>query len=75
MLGLELPKPNNIRLGNWEQRPLSDEQKQYAALDAFASLLLYWELQALPERLTLSQQLRSAMRERAEAAIAAADEG
>lgn len=71
VLGLDLPKPHQIRLGNWERRPLSDEQKQYAALDAFASLLLHWELQALPERLTLSQQLRAAMRERAAAAIAA----
>lgn len=50
---MELPKPQHIRLGNWEKLPLSEEQQRYAAMDAFACLLLHWEMQQLPERLTL----------------------
>ncbi|KAE8708760.1 Werner Syndrome-like exonuclease [Hibiscus syriacus] len=38
---LQLPKPKKIRLGNWELYPLSKEQLQYAATDAFASWHLY----------------------------------
>lgn len=53
VLSVELPKPQHIRLGNWEQRPLNAEQQAYAALDAFASLLVHYEVAELPERLTL----------------------
>jgi ribonuclease D len=53
VLSVELPKPQHIRMGNWEQRPLSAEQQAYAALDAFASLLVHYEIEELPERLTL----------------------
>ncbi|KAK8484146.1 hypothetical protein V6N13_100297 [Hibiscus sabdariffa] len=45
----ELPKPKKIRLGNWELYPLSKEQLQYAATDAFASWHLYQILKSLPE--------------------------
>lgn len=65
MLALHLPKPQSIRLGNWERRPLSREQQNYAAMDAWACLLLHWELQQLPTTQTLSQQLIEAMRRRA----------
>lgn len=65
VLSLDLPKPNHIRLGNWERKPLSPEQQNYAAKDAYACLLLHWELQALPTTQTLSQQLIHAMRQRA----------
>lgn len=37
----ELAKPQNIRTGNWEASPLSKEQLQYAATDAFASWYIY----------------------------------
>jgi ribonuclease D len=53
VLSVELPKPQHIRMGNWEQRPLSAEQQAYAALDAFASLLVHYKIEELPERLTL----------------------
>jgi hypothetical protein len=53
VLSVELPKPQHIRMGNWEQRPLSAEQQAYAALDAFASLLVHYEIEELPQRLTL----------------------
>ncbi|XWS13351.1 hypothetical protein CRYUN_Cryun36dG0030300 [Craigia yunnanensis] len=45
----ELPKPKRIRLGNWELYPLSKEQLQYAATDAFASWHLYQVLKSLPD--------------------------
>ncbi|XP_022722592.1 Werner Syndrome-like exonuclease [Durio zibethinus] len=45
----ELPKPKRIRLGNWELYPLSKEQLQYAATDAFASWHLYQVLKNLPD--------------------------
>ncbi|CAN7015640.1 unnamed protein product [Brassica oleracea var. botrytis] len=45
----ELLKPHRIRLGNWEVRPLSKEQLQYAATDAYASWHLYHVLKDLPD--------------------------
>ena len=42
-----LPKPNDIRCGNWESVPLSDIQCEYAALDAYASYLVYKTLSHL----------------------------
>ncbi|CAH8382660.1 unnamed protein product [Eruca vesicaria subsp. sativa] len=45
----ELLKPNRIRLGNWEALPLSKEQLQYAATDAYASWHLYHVLKDLPD--------------------------
>lgn len=53
------------RTGDWERRPLTREQQWYAAMDAYACLLLHWELQQLPTKETLQQQLLGAMRERA----------
>ncbi|OMO88545.1 hypothetical protein COLO4_20229 [Corchorus olitorius] len=46
---LQLPKPNKIRLGNWELYPLSKEQLRYAATDAFASWHLHQVLKHLPD--------------------------
>ncbi|KAK4483340.1 hypothetical protein RD792_010526 [Penstemon davidsonii] len=37
----QLPKPNKIRLGNWEVEVLSKEQLNYAATDAYVSWYLY----------------------------------
>uniref|UniRef100_A0A0E0KMD8 3'-5' exonuclease n=1 Tax=Oryza punctata TaxID=4537 RepID=A0A0E0KMD8_ORYPU len=37
----ELPKPSNIRMGNWEAYVLSKQQLQYAATDAYISWHLY----------------------------------
>ena len=41
VLSAELAKDQGLRTSNWETWPLSLEQQQYAALDAYASLLLY----------------------------------
>lgn len=53
------------RMGDWERKPLTREQQRYAAMDAYACLLLHWELQNLPTKQTLQQRLIDAMRERA----------
>lgn len=45
----ELPKPSNIRMGNWESCVLSKQQLQYAATDAYISWYLYEALQSLPD--------------------------
>jgi len=37
----ELGKPKNIRCGNWEETPLSEMQKTYAATDAWIGLKLW----------------------------------
>ena len=34
-------KQASLRLGNWEEFPLSNDQLEYAAIDAYASLLLF----------------------------------
>lgn len=41
VLSAQLAKDQGLRTSNWETWPLSLEQQQYAALDAYASLLLY----------------------------------
>uniref|UniRef100_A0A0V0IC86 3'-5' exonuclease n=2 Tax=Solanum chacoense TaxID=4108 RepID=A0A0V0IC86_SOLCH len=49
LLAKQLPKPSNIRLGNWEANVLSRDQLHYAATDAFISWYLYQALKSLPE--------------------------
>ena len=48
LLGRRLAKPNGLRTGCWDARVLSAEQKEYAALDAWASLRVYEALLPLP---------------------------
>jgi hypothetical protein len=38
---LLLSKPGQVRCGNWEAWPLGPEQREYAAMDAFASFLVF----------------------------------
>ena len=46
-LGYRLRKNYDVRCGDWEEYPLSDAQLEYAALDAYASLLVYQKLVSL----------------------------
>ena len=41
VLKLRIEKNQTLRTGNWEVWPLDAAQQHYAALDAYASLLLY----------------------------------
>ncbi|VAH39887.1 unnamed protein product [Triticum turgidum subsp. durum] len=45
----KLPKPGNIRMGNWESFVLSKKQLEYAATDAYISWYLYEVLRSLPD--------------------------
>lgn len=40
-LHLVLPKPTSTRCGDWEAVPLSNDQIRYAALDVYATILVY----------------------------------
>eukprot|EP01024_Parvocaulis_polyphysoides_P065641 TRINITY_DN7664_c2_g1_i2.p1 TRINITY_DN7664_c2_g1~~TRINITY_DN7664_c2_g1_i2.p1 ORF type:complete len:542 (-),score=64.42 TRINITY_DN7664_c2_g1_i2:40-1509(-) len=44
VLGASIEKENSPRISNWEQRNLSQQQIYYAALDAYASLLIYQKI-------------------------------
>ncbi|XP_042727158.1 Werner syndrome ATP-dependent helicase isoform X2 [Lagopus leucura] len=44
LFGKQLLKDKSIRCGNWEKFPLSEEQKLYAATDAYAGFIIYQKL-------------------------------
>ncbi|MFV0595109.1 3'-5' exonuclease [Shewanella sp.] len=44
LLHKRIDKPKKITLSNWQQVPLSQAQIQYAALDALAANLCFWQL-------------------------------
>ncbi|CAK8696088.1 unnamed protein product [Clavelina lepadiformis] len=47
LFNMDIDKSQKIRTGNWEDFPLTCEQLNYAALDAYASLFIYEHLQKL----------------------------
>ncbi|KAG6428367.1 hypothetical protein SASPL_112618 [Salvia splendens] len=49
LLCKKLPKPNILRLGNWEVNVLSNEQLKYAAVDAYVSFYLNQVLNDYPD--------------------------
>ncbi|XP_036621021.1 Werner syndrome ATP-dependent helicase [Trichosurus vulpecula] len=53
LFGKRLLKEHSIRCSRWEAFPLSEDQKQYATVDAYASLIVYQKLETLsgPERM------------------------
>jgi hypothetical protein len=57
ILRRRLSKSQSIRLSNWEQVPLTSRQRDYAAADALASLLLYETLHKMPVTRQPQQQL------------------
>uniref|UniRef100_F7AMX7 DNA 3'-5' helicase n=1 Tax=Monodelphis domestica TaxID=13616 RepID=F7AMX7_MONDO len=42
-----LLKEQSIRCGRWEDFPLTEDQKQYAAIDAYASFIIHQQLETL----------------------------
>ncbi|KAI8094501.1 hypothetical protein BDF21DRAFT_458905 [Thamnidium elegans] len=48
ILGLNLPKSNDVRLSNWEALELSFQQKQYVALDAYIAIAIYNSVKGMP---------------------------
>lgn len=56
LLGKWLKKDQYLRTGNWEKVPLTLQQVEYAAIDAYASLLVYQSLQKLPDRTIVKKQ-------------------
>ncbi|XP_074849936.1 bifunctional 3'-5' exonuclease/ATP-dependent helicase WRN isoform X2 [Carettochelys insculpta] len=47
LFGKQLLKDKSIRCGNWEEFPLTEEQKLYAATDAYAGFLIYQKLESM----------------------------
>ncbi|XP_052018497.1 bifunctional 3'-5' exonuclease/ATP-dependent helicase WRN isoform X3 [Apodemus sylvaticus] len=47
VLGKQLLKDKSIRCSNWSNFPLSDDQKLYAATDAYAGFIIYQKLETL----------------------------
>lgn len=50
----QLLKDDSVRCSDWDRLPLSDEQKLYAASDAYAGLLIYQKLESMSEKEKLS---------------------
>ncbi|PIO36427.1 hypothetical protein AB205_0179820, partial [Aquarana catesbeiana] len=46
----QLLKDNSVRCSSWDKFPLTDEQRLYAASDAYASLLTYQKIENMEER-------------------------
>ncbi|XP_049671325.1 bifunctional 3'-5' exonuclease/ATP-dependent helicase WRN isoform X3 [Accipiter gentilis] len=44
LFGKQLLKDKSVRCSNWEEFPLSEEQKLYAATDAYAGFIIYQKL-------------------------------
>ncbi|XP_009865444.1 PREDICTED: Werner syndrome ATP-dependent helicase, partial [Apaloderma vittatum] len=44
LFGKQLLKDKSVRCGNWEEFPLNEEQKLYAATDAYAGFIIYQKL-------------------------------
>lgn len=43
-LGVQMNKDREVRCGDWNAECLSDEQIVYASYDAYASVLIYYEV-------------------------------
>ncbi|KAK1341832.1 hypothetical protein QTO34_016583 [Cnephaeus nilssonii] len=53
LFGKQLLKDKSIRCSNWENYPLTEVQKLYAATDAYAGLIIYQKLQILGDAVQL----------------------
>ncbi|NWR37892.1 WRN helicase, partial [Tachuris rubrigastra] len=50
LFGKQLLKDKSVRCSNWEKFPLSEEQKLYAATDAYAGYIVYEKLKNMTNR-------------------------
>ncbi|XP_073493045.1 bifunctional 3'-5' exonuclease/ATP-dependent helicase WRN isoform X3 [Phyllobates terribilis] len=55
----QLLKDDSVRCGDWDRLPLGEDQKLYAASDAYAGLLIYQKLESLNEKEQLSLSIRT----------------
>ncbi|KAM6149706.1 bifunctional 3'-5' exonuclease/ATP-dependent helicase WRN [Erethizon dorsatum] len=53
LFGKQLLKDKSIRCSNWSNFPLSEEQKLYAATDAYAGLIIYRKLESLGDAIQM----------------------
>ncbi|XP_063095870.1 bifunctional 3'-5' exonuclease/ATP-dependent helicase WRN isoform X3 [Cavia porcellus] len=49
LFGKQLLKDKSVRCSNWSNFPLSEDQKLYAATDAYAGLIIYQKLESLSD--------------------------
>ncbi|XP_071076279.1 bifunctional 3'-5' exonuclease/ATP-dependent helicase WRN isoform X2 [Desmodus rotundus] len=49
----QLRKDNSVRCSNWKNYPLTEDQKLYAATDAYAGLIIYQKLENLGDAVQL----------------------
>ncbi|XP_069598300.1 bifunctional 3'-5' exonuclease/ATP-dependent helicase WRN isoform X2 [Ranitomeya imitator] len=55
----QLLKDDSVRCSDWDRFPLSEDQKLYAASDAYAGLLIYQKLESLNEKEKLSLSIHT----------------
>lgn len=53
LFGKQLLKDKSIRCSNWKNYPLTEDQKLYAATDAYAGLIIYQKLEILGDAVQL----------------------
>ncbi|NWY54401.1 WRN helicase, partial [Chionis minor] len=49
LFGKQLLKDKSVRCSNWEEFPLNEEQKLYAATDAYAGFIIYQKLKSMTD--------------------------
>ncbi|XP_036911221.1 Werner syndrome ATP-dependent helicase isoform X2 [Sturnira hondurensis] len=53
LFGKQLRKDHAVRCSNWKNYPLTEDQKLYAATDAYAGLIIYQKLEILSDAVQL----------------------
>ncbi|XP_028382700.1 Werner syndrome ATP-dependent helicase isoform X1 [Phyllostomus discolor] len=53
LFGKQLRKDHSVRCSNWKNYPLTEDQKLYAATDAYAGLIIYQKLEMLNDPVQL----------------------
>ncbi|NXX60918.1 WRN helicase, partial [Scopus umbretta] len=58
LFGKQLLKDMSVRCSNWEEFPLNEEQKLYAATDAYAGFIIYQKLESMNNSDRTSSRVR-----------------